>query len=156
MYKHLIGKQSEKVENQVERGAVAAFARSIGDPHPLYVDKEYGKYSKYQNNIAPPTFPRTFSYGTIPGLHLPVAGLIHGEQTFEYKRPLLIGEEIYCHSKVENYREKRAASGHLGFLTLINIGEDMRENNIFTSKVVLVLTEQAREGEDYYDSNHRA
>ncbi|MFB4164233.1 MaoC family dehydratase N-terminal domain-containing protein [Alteribacillus sp. JSM 102045] len=155
MYKHLIGKQSEKVENIVERGAVKAFVRAIGDPHPLYTDKEYGKESKYKNNIVPPTFPRTFSYGTIPGLNLPSAGLIHGEQQFEYNRPLLVGEEVYCYSKVENYREKRAASGHLGFLTLLNFGEDKEGNQVFSSKSVLILTEKIRE-ENERDSYNRA
>ena len=100
MFKDQIGKQSNKVKNAVEKGAVKKFAEAIGDLHPIYFDEEVGEKSRYKKNIATPTFPRTFDYGVIDGLDLPNKGLIHGEQTFHYVRPLFVGEEIYCSSKV--------------------------------------------------------
>ncbi|HET7580461.1 MAG TPA: MaoC family dehydratase N-terminal domain-containing protein [Bacillales bacterium] len=146
MLEHAIGKQSEKVLNDVERGAVKKFAEAIGDPHPIYVDREYGGKSRYKDNIAPPTFPRVFDYGTIEELTLPKAGLIHGEQEFEYKRPLVVGESLFCYSKVENYVEKQAKSGKLGFLTIKNIGEDEAGEEVFSSTTVVVITEAVRGG----------
>ncbi|WP_044747773.1 MaoC family dehydratase N-terminal domain-containing protein [Bacillus alveayuensis] len=141
-----IGKCSNKVKNTVERGAVKKFAEAIGDPHPIYFDEETGKKSRYKNNIAPPTFPRVFDYGVIDGLKLPSKGLIHGEQTFHYERPLLVGEEIVCYSKVENYYEKKGSHGELGFLVIKSYGEDLSGQIIFTSKQTVIITEAVRKG----------
>ncbi|TCP31326.1 MaoC dehydratase-like protein [Scopulibacillus darangshiensis] len=146
MFEETIGKRSKRCINVVERGAVKKFAEAIGDPHPIYVDRDYGRASRYKNNIAPPTFPRIFDYGTIEGLRLPEAGLIHGSQDFEYNRPLIVGEEIVCFSKVENYYEKSGTSGTLGFLVIKNFGEDSGDNVIFTSTTVIIITEAVRKG----------
>ncbi|MEH7308829.1 MaoC family dehydratase N-terminal domain-containing protein [Neobacillus drentensis] len=144
MFKNQIGKHSNKVKNVVERGAVKKFAESIGDLHPIYFDEETGKNSRYRANIAPPTFPRTFEYGDIDGLNLPNKGLIHGEQTFHYERPLRVGEEIYCFSKVKNYFEKKGNFGEMGFLVLESFGEDASGALIFSSTSTVVISEAVR------------
>lgn len=144
MFKDQIGKQSNRVKNSVERGAVKKFAESIGDLHPIYFDEETGKNSRYKNNIAPPTFPRVFDYGTIEGLNLPNKGLIHGEQTYHYERPLVVGEEILCYSVVKNYFEKKGSFGEMGFLVIESIGEDMAGSIIFTSKQTVIISEAVR------------
>jgi acyl dehydratase len=144
LYKDQIGKQSNKVKNIVERGAVKKFAEAIGDPHPIYFDEETGSQSRYKRNIAPPTFPRVFDYGEIDGLYLPNIGLIHGEQTFHYVRPLMVGEEIYCYSEVKNYFEKKGNFGEMGFLVLENFGEDLAGNRIFSSTSTVVISEAVR------------
>lgn len=146
MYKEAIGLRSEKVRNTVERGAVKKFADAVGDSHPIYVDEEYGAKSRYGKNIAPPTFPRVFDYGTIEDLKLPSAGLIHGEQTYHYERPLLVEEDVTCYSEVADYYEKAGASGSMGFLVLKSVGEDTEGNLVFTSTQVVILTEAVRKG----------
>ncbi|SFA54279.1 Acyl dehydratase [Parageobacillus thermantarcticus] len=144
MFSEYIGRCSNKVKNVVERGAVKKFAEAIGDSHPIYWDEETGKKSRYQRNIAPPTFPRVFDYGAIEGLKLPSKGLIHGEQRFHYERPLYVGEELYCYSKVEDYYEKQSSMGKLGFLVITNYGEDSSGNVIFTSTSTIIITETVR------------
>jgi acyl dehydratase len=144
MYTAFIGKRSNKVVNTVEKGAVRKFAEAIGDPHPLYMDEEYAQKTRYKKNIAPPTFPRVFDYGTIEGLRLPPSGLIHGEQVYEYKRPLLLGEEVSCYSQVDNYFEKAGNTGTLSFLVIKSIGEDQAGQIIFSSKQVIIITEAIR------------
>jgi acyl dehydratase len=144
MFTQFIGKRSEKVKNVVERGAVKKFAESIGDPHPIFLDEEIGKQSRYGRNIAPPTFPRVFDYGTVDGLNLPNKGLIHGEQVYHYERPLLVGEEIYCYSEIQDYYEKTGGHGRMGFLVLANNGEDENGSTIFKSNSVVIITEAVR------------
>lgn len=141
-----IGLQSDKVKNVIERGAVKKFAHAIGDPHPLYVDEQYGKQSKYKENLAPVTFPITLDYGVIEELKLPAKGLIHGEENFYYQRPLRVGEEIYCYRKVENYIVKEGKSGSMGILTLMNYGDDAEGNNIYKAEHVIILSEVVRKG----------
>ncbi|WP_066253642.1 MaoC family dehydratase N-terminal domain-containing protein [Neobacillus drentensis] len=144
MFKDRIGKQSNKVKNVVERGAVKKFAEAIGDLDPIYFDEETGENSRYKANLAPPTFPRTFDYGDIEGLNLPNKGLIHGEQTFHYERPLRVGEEVFCFAKVKNYFEKKGNFGEMGFLVIENYGEDVSGALIFSSTSTVVISEAVR------------
>lgn len=144
MFKDQIGKQSNKVSNTVERGSVKKFAEAIGDLHPIYFDEKTGKNSRFGRNIAPPTFPRVFDYGEIAGLKLPNKGLIHGEQTYHYERPLLVGEEIVCYSIVKNYFEKKGNHGDMGFLVIESFGEDGAGNVIFSSQQTVIITEAVR------------
>jgi acyl dehydratase len=144
LFNNQVGKRSNKVKNVVERGAVKKFAEAIGDLHPIYFDEKTGRNSRYKNNIAPPTFPRTFDYGVIEGLNLPNKGLIHGEQTFHYKRPLVVGEELLCYSEVKKYFEKKGNFGEMGFLVLESFGEDLAGNVIVSSTSTVVISEAVR------------
>jgi acyl dehydratase len=144
LFSDQVGKRSTRVKNVVERGAVKKFAEAIGDLHPIYFDEETGRNSRFQNNIAPPTFPRTFDYGVIEGLNLPNKGLIHGEQTFHYERPLMVGEEILCYSEVKKYFEKKGNFGEMGFLVLESFGKDLAGNTIFSSTSTVVISEAVR------------
>ncbi|WP_088072276.1 MaoC family dehydratase N-terminal domain-containing protein [Gottfriedia luciferensis] len=144
MFKAFIGKRSNSVKNVVERGAVKKFAEAIGDCHPIFVDEEFGKETRYKQNIAPTTFPRVFDYGKIENFHLPNVGLIHGEQIFEYKRPLFVGETIYCYTEIKDYYEKKGGHGFMGFLVLSDNGEDQGGNLVFTAKSIVIITEEVR------------
>ena len=144
MYNEFIGVTSDKVKNVVERELVRRFAESIGDLHPIYVDEETGRKSRYRNNIAPVTFPRIFKSGTIKGIKLPKKGLIHGEQSYHYERPLIVGEEVYCYSKIEDYYEKEGSSGKMGFLKMKRYGEDTNGKLIFTEESITIINEVVR------------
>ncbi|KWW21154.1 MULTISPECIES: MaoC family dehydratase N-terminal domain-containing protein [Peribacillus] len=144
MFNDSIGKRSKPVKNIVERGAVRKFACSIGDPHPIFIDEEAGRQSRYGTNIAPPTFPRVFDYGTIESLNLPDKGLIHGEQVYRYNRPLLVGEEITCYSEVKDYYEKKGKQGEMGFLALKNYGSDADGKLVFSAEQLVIINETIR------------
>lgn len=144
MFKDSIEKRSIPVKNLVERGAVKKFAEAIGDLHPIFIDEEIGRQSRYGTNIAPPTFPRVFDYGVIEGLNLPAKGLIHGEQIYHYKRPLEVGEEITCYTEVRDYYEKSGKQGDMGFLALKNYGTDANGEIIFTAEQLVIINETVR------------
>ncbi|MET3320810.1 MaoC family dehydratase N-terminal domain-containing protein [Peribacillus butanolivorans] len=141
MFNESIGKQSKPVKNLVERGAVKKFALAIGDPHPIFIDEEKGRQSRYGTNIAPPTFPRVFDFGAIEGLDLPNKGLIHGEQKYHYNRPLRVGEEITCYTEVRDYYEKKGKQGEMGFLALKNYGTDANGEIVFTAEQLVIINE---------------
>ncbi|MEK4425832.1 MaoC family dehydratase N-terminal domain-containing protein [Solibacillus sp. FSL K6-1523] len=144
MYTAYIGRTSNKVRNVVERELVRRFAESIGDSHPIYIDEEVGKQSKYGTNIAPPTFPRVLRSGNVEGLQLPAKGLIHGEQIYHFERPLLVGEEVYCYVKIEDYYERAGSTGEMGFLKMKRYGEDQDGKVIFTEESIIIITETVR------------
>ncbi|WP_212772896.1 MaoC family dehydratase N-terminal domain-containing protein [Polycladomyces abyssicola] len=146
MWQPFIGKRSESVTNWVERGAVKRFAEAIQDLNPLYFDEEVAKKSRWGRLIAPPTFPMTFDYGQIEGLILPESGLIHGDQTFHYQRPLFVGEEVSCYTVLKDVTEKKGKSGRLTFLVFDRIGEDREGEPIFTATTTVVVTEAVKRG----------
>lgn len=93
---------------EVSRVKIREFADAIGDRNPLYRDREAAKAAGYPDVIAPPTFPIVVSLGN-PGLADPALGLnyamvVHGEQRFEYTRPLRAGDVITCTSTITEIR----------------------------------------------------
>jgi acyl dehydratase len=146
LYKEFVGLRSEPVGNLVERGPVRQFAEAIADPSPLYTDERVAAESRYGRLLAPPTFPRTFDYGSIDGLELPRVGLIHGEFSISYERPLLVGDEVLCSMQLKDSYDKMGRRGRLGFLVFERTGEDPGGVRIFTSNDIVVVTEAVRRG----------
>lgn len=145
MWTDLIGRTSAPVRNAVEQGAVRRFAEAIGDSNPLFVDEEAAARSRWGGLIAPPTFPRVFDFGAVEGLDLPKAGLIHGEQSYTYRRPLRVGESLLCRTEVRNVYEKEGRSGRLVFLVFRRTGVDATGETVFTADEVVVVTPAVRE-----------
>jgi acyl dehydratase len=146
MWRSLIGARSKPKVNWIERGAVRRFAEAIGDPQPIYCDEDAASLSRYGGLIAPPTFAITLDYGEIEGLTLPSAGLLHGEQRIEARRPLRVGDRIIGESVLEDCYEKR---GGRGLLTFVVVGQTgMAENGdlVVSLRRVLIVTEAAMRG----------
>lgn len=137
---HLIGIQSEKVENKIERGKVKEFAEAIGSRNPIFIDKEAGLQSAYGENIAPATYPRVLDFGTLNSLKLPSKGLIHGEQTYTYQRPLKVGESVFCYQKLIDCYEKKG----MLFVVIKGYGEAESEKEIFNVKQLIIISETVR------------
>jgi hypothetical protein len=146
LYKEFVGLRSEPVKNLVERGPVRQFAEAIADPSPLYTHEKVAAESRYGCLLAPPTFPRTFDYGRIDGLELPRSGLIHGEFSISYERPLLVGDEVLCSMQLNDSYDKKGRRGLLGFLVFERTGEDPHGGRIFTTSDIVVVTEAVRRG----------
>src|ERR1700730_16035131 len=73
----LIGRESEVVLVEVERGAIRKFAEAVQDQTPECLG----------GDVAPPTFPTTFRI-PISGLIYDLARVLHGAQEYRYERPL--------------------------------------------------------------------
>ncbi|XRQ06234.1 MaoC family dehydratase N-terminal domain-containing protein [Actinomadura welshii] len=93
---------------EVSRVKIREFADAIGDRNPLYRDQEAAKAAGYPDVIAPPTFPIVVSLGNPaladPELNLNYAMVVHGEQRFEYTRPVRAGDVVTCTSTVTEIR----------------------------------------------------
>ncbi|MFC5831291.1 MaoC family dehydratase N-terminal domain-containing protein [Nonomuraea insulae] len=95
---------------EVSRVKIREFAAAIGDHNPLYRDKEAAQAAGYPDVIAPPTFPIVFSLQSggealvDPDLGLNLAMVVHGEQRFEYVRPVHAGDELVIASTITDIR----------------------------------------------------
>ncbi|MFI0356207.1 MaoC family dehydratase N-terminal domain-containing protein [Actinomadura sp. 9N407] len=85
---------------EVSRVKIREFADAIGDRNPIYRDPEAAKAAGHPDVIAPPTFPIVVSLGNAgladPDLGLNYAMVVHGEQRFQYTRPLRAGDVVTC------------------------------------------------------------
>src|SRR2546425_13364052 len=92
--KEMIGRVLSSGSASVSAEHVAQFARALGDPNPLYVDREAARRGPFGTIVAPPTYPIAFMaqalaggadgfLGVGPGFMTPGPG----EQGFEYGWP---------------------------------------------------------------------
>src|SRR5215467_11907413 len=96
---------------EVSRVKIAEFADAIGDPNPLYRDRAAAQAAGYPDVIAPPTFAIVISMAgsapavADPGLGLNYAMVVHGEQRFEYARPLMAGDVVTAQATISDIRD---------------------------------------------------
>ncbi|MFI7419481.1 MaoC family dehydratase N-terminal domain-containing protein [Nonomuraea sp. NPDC049684] len=95
---------------EVSRVKIKEFAAAIGDNNPVYRDREAARAAGYPDVIAPPTFPIVFSLQAggealvDPELGLNLAMVVHGEQRFEYVRPVCAGDELVTTATITDIR----------------------------------------------------
>jgi hypothetical protein len=127
----LIGKSSAPQTFLVSREAVERFMEATEDPA-----LQSGKPLEY----APPTFPTTFRIA-IPGLDLDSSKmqLLHGEQVYDYTRPLGVDEEVTCVVRITDIRERHGRTGPMTFIVREMIGTDSHGQQIFTAHSTSVV-----------------
>jgi acyl dehydratase len=93
---------------EISRVKIREFADAIGDPNPLYRDRDAARAAGYDDVIAPPTFPIVITLGgpalADPELGMNYAMVVHGEQRFEYRRPLRAGDVVVTESTITGIR----------------------------------------------------
>ena len=124
----LIGRESEVVLFEVERGAIRKFAEAVQDQTPECLRGE----------VAPPTFPTTFRM-TIPGLTFDLARVLHGAQEYRYDRPLRAGDRVRCRLRVADVYQRKGRLGEMTFLILALEGRDESGTSVFTGTTTAIL-----------------
>jgi acyl dehydratase len=110
---------------EVSRVKIAEFADAIGDPNPLYRDREAARAAGYPDVIAPPTFAIVISMASSgraaadPGLGLNYAMVVHGQQRFEYHRPIGAGDVLTATSTISDIKQA-------GSLTMLDTRTDIQ------------------------------
>lgn len=130
----LIGMTSEPRPFEVTAEAVRKFMEATGDP-----TLQSGEPLRY----APPTFPTTFRMA-VAGLALDGSRmqLLHGEQAYSYTRPLHIGEQVTCVSRVVEMTERSGRSGPMIFLVTETTGTDSQQQPIFTGRSTAIIRQR--------------
>lgn len=101
---------TSKASYEVSRVKIREFAAAIGDGNPIYRDRDAARAAGHPDVVAPPTFPIVFSVQSggealaDPDLGLNLAMVVHGEQRFEYVRPICAGDELITSSTITDIR----------------------------------------------------
>lgn len=139
----LIGRHSAPRVHHIDRCALQQFSCAVGLTYPPYCDTESARQAGYPDVIAPPTFPFTLAANAIPGIDMPAAGIIHGEQDFEYGAPIVAGDHISVVSSI--HALKRRAK--IVFLTIRTVGTNQRDEQAFVSQSLLLINASTQEVE---------
>jgi acyl dehydratase len=135
--KDMIGRELSTGSATIDAEHVAAFARALRDPTPAYHGPDAC--------TAPLTYPIAFMTQAMAGgmntfleLGLDFMTLVHGEQEFEYLRPLRIGETLTLTGRVGDVYEKTGSSGTLDFVVLETEARDAEGKPVFYSRNTLI------------------
>ena len=90
----------------VGREKVREFASAVFATAPLHHDVDAAVAAGYPDVVAPPTFPIVIQEKTLqqllshPGAGIDFSRVVHGDQKFEYERPLVAGDEVIARLRV--------------------------------------------------------
>ena len=94
----------------VGREKVREFARALGLFDPIYLDVDVARARGFSDLVAPPTYAVRLSMAAAepvvmdPDLGLDYSRVVHGDQRFEYRRPIVAGDELVCSVTIEGIR----------------------------------------------------
>ena len=114
---------------KVDQEKINAFSDAIGD-HNDYVQQGY----------ASPTFLISIHMGARevalfdPELGLDYSKVVHGEQSFEYRKPVKAGDELSFISTIEDIKSKVGND----FITIRSDVKDASGNEVATLKATLI------------------
>jgi len=112
-----VGKEYAPIVWEVERGKIREMARAIGDPNPIYYDREAAVKAGYRDTPAPPTFltvPMMWSSSMpvlVNDLKINYFMVLHGEEGYEYYRDIYPGDTLTGVPKVVSVEEKLNRAG---------------------------------------------
>ena len=134
----VIGKSTGAYRVRVERGPVEFFANAVKDANPIYHDPAAAKAAGFDDIAAPPTFsfamqhmgrfteeqPPDPTNGANPmheimGALFAKGGMVlHGEQEFQYHRPIEVGDVLLGEGTVVDLYEKESKGSIMTFIVI--------------------------------------
>lgn len=99
-----IGTKFEPRYFDIEKGALRAFAKAIGEVNPIYSNEAKAKEAGHRSIPALPTYafslmgfnmeePANENFMTVLGLTT-IQNMLHTNQSFEYSRPIYAGDRL--------------------------------------------------------------
>ncbi|GAA2100240.1 MULTISPECIES: FAS1-like dehydratase domain-containing protein [Brevibacterium] len=96
---------------EVSREAIAEFARAVGAENPAHFDAAAARALGYDDVVAPATFPVIPSqrcealYISSPDAGIDYSRVVHGQEQFDYVRPVVAGDRLAATTHVDGLRE---------------------------------------------------
>lgn len=126
----------------IERSRLQFFAKAIGETDPVYTDVAAARDAGYADLPAPPTFlfaaelDSGASFQLLEDLQIPIAKLLHGEQSFSYLRPACVGDTVTVNSTITDIYAKK--NGALEFVVKTSRATNQRQELVAELRTVLV------------------
>ncbi len=100
----------------VGREKVREFARAVLATAPIHHDPEAARAAGFADVVAPPTFPVVVQEATLaqllaePDGGIDFSRVVHGEQRFDYARPVVAGDELTATLRITSVKSLGANS----------------------------------------------
>jgi acyl dehydratase len=154
----IIGTSTGKQTIVVDRGPIAKFADAILDDNPVYRDPKAAAAAGLSGIPAPATWGFAMAYwGAYPEIQQGGAGgspgmaylfklrqekggtILHGEQAFEYHRPISVGDVLVGEGKITEVYERESGGAVMTFLVTENEYRDQGSGElVLTSRTNLI------------------
>ncbi len=130
-------------EIQAETGVITAqdvrlFADAIGDTNQIFRDVAAARSAGYRDIPAMPTFVTRFRVSFAEaGLDPEHSQVLHGEQEYEYTRPLCVGDTLVVRHRVASIRQ--SARGGMSIMTLEQLGDTPDGERVVTGRATVIV-----------------
>lgn len=138
-----IGREIGRSVLPIEEGRTRFFAKAIGQNDPTFAVEEAAGVAGHEGLPAPPTFlfaadlDSGATFRMLDEMGVSLGRVLHGEQGFEYHRPVVAGDRISVTSKVENIYEKKG--GALEFIEVRSEARNAAGDLVVTMRSVTVV-----------------
>lgn len=126
----------------IERSRLQFFAKATGETRQEYLDVAAAQAAGYSDIPAPPTFLMAAELDSgastqlLADLQIPLAKLLHGEQSFIYHGPVCAGDTVTVRSKISEIYHKK--NGALEFVVKASRAVNQRKELVAELRSVLV------------------
>lgn len=111
-----IGHTFKPFTTTVEAGKIRLFCKAIGETNPIYSDEAAAKAAGYAGIPAPVTFVTAIANddpdkgGVLNLVGVDIGWILHGEQHYEYLKPIHAGDRITCQTKITDIYDKKGGA----------------------------------------------
>jgi acyl dehydratase len=118
-----VGMTFPPITATVEPGRLRYFFNTTGEKNPVYRDAGTAEAAGYAGQPVPPTYlfclemmdnDRPFEF--LEALNVDLGRVLHGEQSFTYHAPVVVGDRLTFRSRVTDVADKKG-----GALTFIGV-----------------------------------
>jgi acyl dehydratase len=144
-----VGKITQSRWVDVEKNQLRFFARAVGEKNPIYTDEAVAKAAGYRSLPAPPTFlfslslPLDKPLGRFVEAGFDLETMLHGQQAFEYHRPICAGDHLLIETRVIDIFEKK--NGALEFMIEQTTASD-ENGSLLASMRLTMISNNRRQG----------
>jgi hypothetical protein len=127
----------------VDAWRLAFFAKAIGETDPVYSDLAAAKAAGHPSIPLPPTFifcleqGRPNAYKLMDDMGIHISRILHGEQHFEYRRPVYAGDVLTFRTKITDIYDKKG--GALEFFVRATSVTNQRDEAVAENRGVVVV-----------------
>ena len=145
----VVGRSLAPVTAHVEPGRLRFFRETLGERNPVYTDAGAAKAAGYAAIPVPPTYlfclemmdaEQAFEFLDVLGADL--AQVLHGEQRFTYRAPVMVGDTLRFEPRIASITDKKG-----GAMTLAVVETKVTNQNgvhvADCSRTVVVLNKVA-------------
>jgi acyl dehydratase len=139
----LVGHATPRELHTVVADDIRAFAEAIADPNPLFRETEVARQAGFAATLATPTFITRFRVPMAEfGLDPQRMQVLHGEQEYEYTRPLCAGDQVSVWQRLATLRQSSRGDG-MAILALETLGETPGGESLFIGRATVIVREGA-------------